>query len=158
MYQLWAGSELNFTDILVVDTNLVDLASFQFIRGCTLDGYTISKKQGSEVGNFRGLGGPGAPETLSKGGGRSPPFSIGFPAGGGRIDPQNRRFQDRCLKNKKLRTSGIQSTRQGKGFDLTWCSSFARAVLYTYLVLPTAGKRTLKRYGCWDGPATCRTT
>ncbi len=35
-----------------------------------------------------------------------PPCLIGLPVGGGRLDPQNRRFQDRFLKHKKLRTSG----------------------------------------------------
>ncbi len=50
---------------------------------------------------------PPTGKPIGKGGGRSPPpFSIGFPVGGDRLGPQNRRFQDRSLKNKELRTSG----------------------------------------------------
>jgi hypothetical protein len=42
---------------------------------------------------------------------------MGFPVEGGRLDPQNRRFQNRFLKNRKLRTSGscTTSARSEKG-------------------------------------------
>ncbi len=52
---------------------------------------------------------PPTGEPIGKGGGPKPPRLFeSFPGWRGRLDPQNRRFHDRILKNKKLKTSGIR--------------------------------------------------
>ncbi len=52
-----------------------------------------------EIVRFGGLNGTLRPGNLSEKVG-------GFPVGRGPLDPQNQRFQNRVVKNKKLRTSG----------------------------------------------------
>jgi hypothetical protein len=52
---------------------------------------------------------PPTEKPLEKVGGEAPPpFSIGFPVGGDRIDPHSRRFQDRFFRNAQIRTSGLK--------------------------------------------------
>ncbi len=62
------------------------------LRGCALGG-NFEFLQGSEVGHFGGLGGPGGlgnpPERWGL---RPPTFLKGFPGPRGRPDPQNDRF------------------------------------------------------------------
>ncbi len=65
---------------------------------------------------------PPTGKPIEKGGGlRPPPFPIGFPVGGRRLDPKNR-FQDRILKNKKLRTSGCGGGGSPPDFMFIWAS------------------------------------
>jgi hypothetical protein len=78
---------------------------------------------GPEIADFWGLNGPLLPQSpLEKVGGRSPPpFQVGFAVGGGRLDPQNRRFPARPAPGRRIsfgalifRSVGQAATSRGQ--------------------------------------------